>query len=107
VTIVLTKTHHKIIADHLDYMERSRKMNDERDMLLNKWKQTEVLLAQKTPVFESEYALEESSPLTLYDCLVPALKQHRRLKVKKDSEFSIEDFKAKKRVLELEWLLEQ
>ena len=48
--------------------------SNERDQLLENWKITEILLAQKTPVFEAEYALDERTPLSLYDCLVPKLK---------------------------------
>ena len=44
----------------------------------------ETLYATKTPVMEAEYAFDESTALSLYDSLIPMLKEHRRLVVKRD-----------------------
>lgn len=55
---------------------------------------SEIMIAQKTPVCEAEYALEERSPLDFYNCLIPKLKEHRRFKVDSETKFSIVDFKA-------------
>ena len=66
----------------------------------------ELRLATKSPVFEAEYAIDEATSLSLYDCLVPRLKEHRRYRITKDSEFSIADFKAQKRIRELDYELE-
>ena len=65
----------------------------------------EGALALKTPVTEAEYAIDERSQLSLYDCLVPTIKEHRRFKVQKDEKFSLADFKVQCRVKELEWIL--
>ena len=54
----------------------------------------EQCLAQKTPVMEAEFALDERSALSLYDCLVPTLKEHRRFKISLLDKFNINDFKA-------------
>ena len=54
----------------------------------------EGALALKTPVTEAEYAIDERSQLSLYDCLVPTIKEHRRFKVQKDEKFSLADFKV-------------
>ena len=59
--------------------ERFERKIKERDQLHENWKISEILLAQKSPIFEAEYALEESSPLSLYDCLIPTLKSQRKL----------------------------
>ena len=50
----------------------------------NKWRIAETLYASKTPVMEAEYAFDESTALSLYDSLIPMLKEHRRLVVKRD-----------------------
>ena len=54
----------------------------------------EGVLSLKTPVLEAENALDDRAPLSLYDCLLPKLKEHRRFKLMKDSKFSIADFEA-------------
>ena len=41
----------------------------------------EVALAQKTPVMEAEYAMDDRTALSLYDCLVPKLREHRRFRI--------------------------
>ena len=43
----------------------------------------------------------------MYDCLIPKLKAHRRFSLAKNKGFSIPDFIAQKRILELEYKLEQ
>ena len=54
----------------------------------------EMALAQKTPVMQAEYAIDDTNPLSAFECLIPKLKEHRRFKFKKDDAFSIADFKA-------------
>ena len=65
----------------------------------------EKCYALKTPVMEAEFALDERSPLSLYDCLVPVLKEHRRFKINLQDKFNINDFKSQQRVKQLEWEL--
>ena len=64
------------------------------DIVLKNAHLLEGILALKTPVLEAENAIDDRSPLGLYDCLIPKLKEHRRFKLTKDSEFSIADFNA-------------
>lgn len=106
ITTLLTKNHNQLYKKFLEMKQRFVPESNERDQLLENWKITEILLAQKTPVFEAEYALDERTPLSLYDCLVPKLKQQRRLVVQETAKFSIEDFRAKQNALRLEWELE-
>ena len=42
---------------------------------------TEAALALKGPIMEAEHALDERSPLSLYDCLIPQIKELRRFKL--------------------------
>ena len=57
-------------------------------------KSLEIALARKTPVMEAEHAIDDTNPLSNFDCLIPKLKEHRRFKLLKDAKFSIADFKA-------------
>ena len=54
----------------------------------------ETKLAMRSPTLEAENAIDERSALVMYDCLLPVLKENRRFKITKESEFSIADFKA-------------
>ena len=74
ITTLLTKNHNQLHKKFLEMKERFVPKINERGQLLENWKITEILLAQKSPVFEAEYALDERTPLSLYDCLVPNLK---------------------------------
>ena len=38
----------------------------------------ELTLARKMPVYEAEYGISETTPLRLYDSLVPRIKQHKK-----------------------------
>ena len=54
----------------------------------------EIALAQKTPVREAELAIDDTNPLSAFDCQIPLIKENRRFKLLKDSVFSIADFRA-------------
>ena len=59
------------------------------------------------PVQEAEFAMDERSPLSLYDCLVPTLKEHRRKKINLNDKFSLEDFRTQLKLKQLERDLQQ
>ena len=42
--------------------------------------EVEIALALKNPTLEAEYQLSDETPLKLYDCLVPKLKEFLRAK---------------------------
>ena len=52
---------------------------------------------------ESEFALDERSALSLYDCLVPTIKEHRRKKINLNDKFCLDDFRTQLKVKQLEW----
>ena len=79
VTNTLTVSHHKLLESIIGQSERSQSIIKERHFLQNKWRIAEQLYATKTPVMEAEYAFDESTALSLYDCLIPMLKENRRL----------------------------
>ena len=63
-------------------------------MVVNKWKIAEQLYSIKTPVMEAEFAVDETTALSLYDCLVPRLKEHRRLAYDKNIPLTMNDITA-------------
>ena len=56
---------------------------------------------------EVEYAYDERTALSLYDCLVPKLKEHRRLIRPKDYIQTIYDYQAKQQASHYEYELEK
>ena len=47
----------------------------------------EIAYAQKSPVMQGEHILEDDESYRLYDNLVCTLKEHRRYRIHKDTEF--------------------
>ena len=71
----------------------------------NYWLTFEKAYALRTPVCEVEFAMDERSPLQLYDCLVPKLREHRKLHIPFElytNKQMIDDLKAKKHITEIE-----
>lgn len=63
---------------------RYRKLTDDQ-IVENIYLKKKVLLlenavSQKSPVNEAEYAFDDNTPFSLYDCVIPKLKEHRALK---------------------------
>ena len=75
----LSKQHRLIVRDFLEYRKFAETMIEERKFLHSQWQLYEKALALKTPVMEAEYAIENRTSLSLYDCLIPAIREHRRL----------------------------
>ena len=61
----------------------------EAEKVLHKIPYADKMLAMKTPVCEAENAIDDRSPLGLYDCLIPKLKEQHVFRVNK---LTIEDF---------------
>ena len=53
-----------------------------------------MALALKTPVNEAEYAIDDRTALSLYDCLIPKIKEHIKFKVRPEIIFGVEDLRA-------------
>ena len=45
----------------------------------------EERLAIKSPTLDAEFAIDDQTPLSLYDCLIPKIKEQRRFRITKDS----------------------
>ena len=67
----------------------------------------ENLICLKSPCMEAEYAIDDRTSLSLYDCLLPKLKEHRRFRIQKDAVFSVSDFKAQLKIKQYDSQLEQ
>ena len=94
MTKLLTKTHHNVLTNFMQLKNKTEKMIVERDHILKRWIYCERALALKAPVREAEFALDDQSALSLYDCLIPMLKEHRRFRIVAESKFSIPDYEA-------------
>ena len=86
----------------VDFKQRTNETYKKAEEVLKNAHVLEEILALKTPVMEAEHAIDDRTPLSLYDCLIPKLKEHRRFKIVKDSKFSIADFNAQLKARELE-----
>ena len=58
----------------------------------------------KSPAMEAEYAHDERTPLSLYDCLIPKLRENRMLYPRKNlTAIELhEDYRAKVEAIKLE-----
>ena len=82
-------------------------MQYERDILLENWRTTEAALCMKSPVCEVEFAHDDRTALSLYDCLVPKLREQRRLNLGKDYQLTVSDIRVQQHVMQLEYNLAQ
>ena len=85
----------------MEYCEHAELMTKERNKLQKLWRMFEQAYATTTPALEAEYAHDERTALTLYDSLIPRLREYRRLKLqpeihKKDL---VQDLKTQERIL--------
>ena len=62
----------------------------------------ELTLARKMPVFDAEYEKHETTPIRLYDSLVPRLKEHKKKHFDINGHLKIEDFTAQLKVKEVD-----
>ena len=75
-------------------------MIKERNYLYDKWRMFEHAYCITTPALEAEYAHDPRTALSLYDCLIPRLREHRMLEVQapKTTKELIEDVKTRERI---------
>ena len=64
----------------LSYKERSESKLKLFDDMKEKLTVAEALLSQRFPVDEANYGIDDLTPLRLYNCMVPTLKEHRLIK---------------------------
>ena len=64
----------------------------------------------RSPTFEAEFAHDSRSPLTLYDCLIPKLREHRKLELCQEmftNSTLLSDIKAQRNAIQLQKDLEK
>ena len=91
-----------ILHQFLDYKGRTNSRLAECAWYKENVKVLELTLARKIPVFEAEFGLSETTPLRLYDCLVPRIKEHRQHYYDIRSDSKMEDLKLKLEIRKLE-----
>ena len=85
-------------------MEYKKKI-DEREFLYDRWHLFEQAYCLRSPAHEAEFVFDNRSALGLYDCVIPQLKEHRKLEVTQDliaKNRLVDDLKMKKEVYALE-----
>ena len=84
-----------MVQEFLEHKKRTETYMNQRDDILKRWQYSEEALALKSPVMEAEYAYDDKTTLSLYDCTVPKIKEHRRLILPQDYKETILDYRAK------------
>ena len=72
-----TKELQLVINQFIDLKKQTFDRMAEIDWYKENVKVLELTLARKIPCFEAEYGLSESTPLRMYDCLIPKVKEHQ------------------------------
>ena len=65
------------------------------------------MVALKTPVMQAEYVVDDATAFSLYDSLIPKLREHRKFRIPMGKQNFIEDFKSQMQVRQMEQDLEQ
>ena len=94
ITKELTKNHKSLFKQFLAFKERSHTQLKHAERMHKYVTMLEERIAMRSPTLEAEHAIDDRTALTMYDCLMPQLREHRKFRITKDSQFSIEDFKA-------------
>lgn len=106
----ITKNHKQLIQQHIEYRDDTELLINERNMLRDRWMTYEHTCAMKSPVMEAEYAHDDTTALSMYDCLIPKLREWRKFRIRpeiKYREMLVPDMKAHQRVLELQFELQE
>ena len=61
------------------FKERTKDQLDEGVAMQKSQFEAQIRLAIESPAKEAMYALDDTNPLRLYDCLVPEMEVHRQL----------------------------
>ena len=54
----------------------------EREMLLERWNFFEKAYIMRSPALECEFAHDERTQLSLYDSVIPKLREHNKLRIR-------------------------
>ena len=71
LTRLFTQEHHKIIKSYLDFKASTQAKVERVEYLEERLFQSEIAFAGLAYTVEATVSLDEKSPLSLYDCLIP------------------------------------
>lgn len=77
----LTREHHKLIQRFQDFKQRTQSRLDEVDRLERVVYEISLKEALDNATKEGMYAMDETNPLRLYDCLIPEINAYRPLRL--------------------------
>lgn len=103
----MTRQHHNLVKQFIDFKDRTDQKLAQADKQMRDVTYLETYVALKSPANQAEHVIDEGTALSLYDSLVPKLREHRRFKLLKDAEFSLADFKIQQKVRSMEYELEK
>ena len=72
---MLTREHRKLINKVEDYIELALDKSRKLEIVQEKLKECEYYSAKTNPVLQAQYGLDDEQPLSMYDCLIPAIKK--------------------------------
>ena len=78
----LTQEHHKVIKQFLAYKERTQRDLDIARKYMKNMQHREIQDAIENPILELFYNKQKSSPLQLYDSIIPCLSHTKRYRIK-------------------------
>lgn len=81
VTRLLTRQHRKIVQQFIEFKERSARELKEARKMQDHVVYLETMCALKSPCMQAEHVIDDATELTLYNCLVPKLREHRKFKL--------------------------
>ena len=79
VSKILTMEHRQLVEQFIEFKQRTIKNIRDIEEFNKKRYEAELRWANAIPVWESEYSFLEQTPLSLYDCLIPKMKEQKLL----------------------------
>ena len=76
----ITKEHHRIVERFMAFKDRTDERLEHADRIEKEMCKLEKIRAIEAPTKEALYALDETNPLSLYDCLIPEITAYRPLR---------------------------
>ena len=94
ISKAFTNELHYVLREFLDFKFKTFSRIAECAWYQENVKVLELTLARKMPVYEAEYGMSETTPIRLYDCLVPRIKEHKKKHIDIRGNLKMDDFKA-------------
>ena len=91
----ITKEHHKILERFMAFKDRTDARLKHADSMEIEMCELEKLRAVEAPTKEALYALDDTNPLSLYDCLIPELHAYRPLRRPITDELAMTNYAAR------------